>query len=233
VLVPEGRYYGFPVHTVPGFKFGKYHHLEEIVEPDFYDREPSVDDEELLRQFASKYFPKGAGATMTLKSCMFTNSPDKHFIIDLHPQYPQVSFAAGFTGHGYKFASVVGEVMADLAERRETRHNISLFNLARFTGKVSDLYKEMPGMRVSGRPVSGIAPSIQTGHSRQMHIGNKRRQTRFVRRQDRAGLFTRRQNRHYREGTRSPRNYSKDGYQFIDSTDPRYWEDEDVKPFWL
>ncbi len=110
LLVPEGRYYGFPVHTIPGFKFGKYHHFEEVVQPDSYDREPDLEDEEMLRDFAARYFPEGAGPTMTLKACMFTNSPDKHFIIDLHPEYPQVSFAGGFSGHGYKFASVIGEV---------------------------------------------------------------------------------------------------------------------------
>jgi len=69
---------------------------------------------------------------MALQTCYFTNTPDKHFIIDLHPQYPQVSFASPCSGHGYKFASVIGEIMADLAERETTRHNIELFRLDRF-----------------------------------------------------------------------------------------------------
>lgn len=134
LLVDEGRYYGFPVYGVPGFKFGRYHHFEQPVEPDGYDRQPSPADEAMLRAFASRYFPLGAGPTMALKACMFTNSPDNHFIIDHHPQAPQVSFAAGFSGHGYKFASVIGEIMADLAEHRQTRHDISLFRLQRLTG---------------------------------------------------------------------------------------------------
>jgi sarcosine oxidase len=71
---------------------------------------------------------------MALQSCLFTNSPDNHFIIDLHPEYPQVSFASPCSGHGFKFASVIGEVMADLAERQETRHNIELFRLDRLLG---------------------------------------------------------------------------------------------------
>ena len=164
LLVPEGRYYGFPVHTIPGFKFGKYHHFEEVVQPDSYDREPDLEDEEMLCDFASRYFPEGAGPTMTLKACMFTNSPDKHFIIDLHPEYPQVSFAAGFSGHGYKFASVIGEVMADLAERHELRHNITLFNVARLTGKVSELYKDMPGMRVGARTGASGDPQVASNY---------------------------------------------------------------------
>jgi glycine/D-amino acid oxidase-like deaminating enzyme len=91
LLVDEGRFYGFPVHGIPGFKFGKYHHLEEDVDP-----------------------------------------PDKHFLIDVHPEFPQVSFASPCSGHGFKFASVVGEVMADLADAGDTRHDIELFRLHRF-----------------------------------------------------------------------------------------------------
>ena len=134
LLVDEGRYYGFPVYGIPGFKFGRYHHLEEPADPDDVDREPNLRDEQLLREFAERYFPDGAGPTMSLKSCMFTNTPDHHFIIDLHPGYPQVSFTSPCSGHGFKFASVIGEIMADLAERGETRHNIELFRLDRLAG---------------------------------------------------------------------------------------------------
>ncbi|CAN5138342.1 N-methyl-L-tryptophan oxidase [soil metagenome] len=131
VLVDEGRFYGFPVFAVPGFKFGKYHHLEQSGEPDDLDREPRFQDEAMLRDFAARYFPAGCGPVMALQTCLFTNSPDKHFIIDLHPDYPQVSFASPCSGHGFKFASVVGEVMADLAEHGDTSHDIGLFRLDR------------------------------------------------------------------------------------------------------
>jgi len=70
---------------------------------------------------------------MSMHACMFENSPDEHFIIDTLPDTPQVSVAAGFSGHGYKFCSVVGEIMADLATTGETRHDIGLFSLSRFT----------------------------------------------------------------------------------------------------
>jgi sarcosine oxidase len=132
LLVEEGRYYGFPVHAVPGFKFGKYHHFEEHSPAEQVDRAPRRDDELMLREFAARYFPDGCGPTMSLKACIFTNAPDGHFIIDLHPDYPQVSFASACSGHGFKFASVIGEIMADLAERGETRHNIELFRVERF-----------------------------------------------------------------------------------------------------
>ena len=130
--VAEGRYYGLPIVSVPGFKFGRYHHLAEHTPAESVDRECHPRDEAILREFAEKYFPDGAGPTMALRACMFTNTPDEHFILDLHPSYPQVSIAAGFSGHGYKFCSVVGEIMADLAEAGETRHDVALFSLARF-----------------------------------------------------------------------------------------------------
>jgi sarcosine oxidase len=131
LLVDEGRFYGFPVFGVPGFKFGKYHHLEEETDPDEMDREAHDYDERLLRDFAERYFPDGCGPTMDLQTCMFTNTEDNHFVIDVHPDYPQVSFASPCSGHGFKFASVVGEIMADLAEKGLTRHDVSLFGLDR------------------------------------------------------------------------------------------------------
>ena len=142
LLVDEGRFYGFPVHGVPGFKFGKYHHLEEKVDPETVDREAHDYDERLLRDFAERYFPDGCGPTMDLQTCMFTNTPDNHFIIDVHPEYDQVSFASPCSGHGYKFASVIGEIMADLADTGITRHDISLFRLGRLTRSSS---RRLPG----------------------------------------------------------------------------------------
>ncbi|ACZ37629.1 N-methyl-L-tryptophan oxidase [Sphaerobacter thermophilus] len=131
--VPEGHFYGFPVYGIPGFKFGLYHHLGEVVDPNTMDREAFTPrDEEVLRSAAERYFPDAAGPTTALKACMFTNSPDEHFIIDHHPDYPQVTVAAGFSGHGYKFCSVVGEILADLSREGTTRHDIGLFRLDRF-----------------------------------------------------------------------------------------------------
>jgi sarcosine oxidase len=134
--VEEGRYYGFPSFLVPGFKFGKYHHLGEVVDADTANREPNEKDEGLLRQFARRYFPEGVGATLMLKGCLFTNSPDRHFILDLHPEHGEVAIAAGFSGHGYKFCSVVGEIMTDLAERGESAHDVGFFGMKRF-GRLS------------------------------------------------------------------------------------------------
>ncbi len=130
--VPEGRYYGFPVHGVPGFKFGRYNHRENDVNPNAFEREPTQTDEDFLREFAENYFPEGAGPTMRLKTCLFTNTPDDDFVLDTLSEHPQVTVGAGFSGHGFKFAPVIGEVLADLALEGETDHDIDMFSLDRF-----------------------------------------------------------------------------------------------------
>lgn len=128
----DDRYYGFPVFDVPGFKFGRYHHRHEVIDPDTMNREPEGADEELLREAAGRYFPDGVGPTMSLKACIFTNSPDEHFILDLLSGDGRVVVASPCSGHGYKFASVIGEVVADLAVSGETAHDIGLFRFDRF-----------------------------------------------------------------------------------------------------
>lgn len=128
----EGKYYMTPVFGVPGFKVGKFHHLGEQTTADGLDRECRDEDEAALRQAVARYFPDANGPVMSMRACMFTNTPDEHFIIDALPGAPNVHVAAGFSGHGFKFSSVVGEIMADLSTRGETGHDISLFRLGRF-----------------------------------------------------------------------------------------------------
>lgn len=138
----EGNWYGFPVHGIPGFKLGKFRHLGEPMDLSSGDREPNAsrvpnaDDEALLRRFTEKYFPRAAGPTMALKVCFFTNTPDEHFIIDTvdaHPAQENVIIAAGFSGHGYKFCSVVGEILAELALDGASELGIEEFGLGRFS----------------------------------------------------------------------------------------------------
>jgi sarcosine oxidase len=129
---PEGRFYGYPVYGIPGFKLGKYHHRgERVDDPERMDRECHPEDEEVLREGIRRYFPDADGPTMAMTTCLFTNSPDEHFIIDRLPDHPHVAVAAGFSGHGFKFCSVVGEIMTQLAVDGTTRLDTSLFRLDR------------------------------------------------------------------------------------------------------
>ena len=130
--LPEGHYYGFPEHDGPGFKLGRYHHRHEVVDPDTMQRGVDADDEQLIRAFAERYFPAGAGETLAAQTCLFTNTPDEHFILDFLEGSSRVIVGSPCSGHGFKFATVVGEVLADLAERGETRHDIGLHRMGRW-----------------------------------------------------------------------------------------------------
>jgi sarcosine oxidase len=111
----DEKFYGLPIYGIPGFKIGKYNHLKEQVDPNTMDRECHPRDEQVLRKAIRNYFPDADGPTIAMKTCLFSNTKDENFILDLHPEFPQVSIAAGFSGHGFKFCPVVGEIMADLA----------------------------------------------------------------------------------------------------------------------
>jgi len=129
--VEEGHYYGFPF-DVGGVKVGRYHHLEERVDPSGYDRDIHPRDEAILRAFVERYLRSAAGPMVRAETCLFTNSPDEHFIIDRLDD--RTAVAAGFSGHGFKFCSVVGEILADLVQDGTTAHDIDLLRLDRFKG---------------------------------------------------------------------------------------------------
>jgi sarcosine oxidase len=131
--VDEGLFYGFPEYGIPGLKIGRMHHRRQVVDPDDWDRsliEP--EDEPLLRAALSRYLPQADGPALSLKTCMFTNTPDEHFIVDTLPGDPSVTVVSPCSGHGFKFASVIGEIAADLALDGGTDHDIEMFRIDRF-----------------------------------------------------------------------------------------------------
>jgi sarcosine oxidase len=132
VETPGQNLYVFPEWGVPGFKIGVYNHLREQGHADALSREPNARDEALLREATETYFPEAAGATLSLRACLFTNTPDEHFVIDTLPGAPQVIVASPCSGHGFKFSSVVGEILADLATTGASSLDLNLFRLDRF-----------------------------------------------------------------------------------------------------
>lgn len=111
-------YYGFPILPGwPGFKLAR-HWRGAPTDPDSVDRSVRPEDEEEFRACLRRYIPAADGPLLAASVCLYTNSPDGHFIIDRHPGHPNVVVACGFSGHGFKFAPVVGEVLADLAMGR-------------------------------------------------------------------------------------------------------------------
>ena len=130
----EGIFYGFPEFDVPGFKIGRYHHLAQPADPDRIDRECRADDEAALRTAVSRYFPDANGPLLRSAVCMFTNTPDEHFIIDRHPVHPAVLVVSPCSGHGFKFCSVVGEIVAELVVGGAAAFDLAPFRLARLGG---------------------------------------------------------------------------------------------------
>jgi sarcosine oxidase len=128
---PEGDYYGFPALPGQGVKIGR-HDIGEPASPATIRREVDAHEVEQLRDVLERYLPGASGDVIKTLTCMYTNTPDRHFVIDQLPQHPHIVFGCGFSGHGFKFASVVGEVLADLAIDGTTRHDIAFLSAARF-----------------------------------------------------------------------------------------------------
>ncbi|HEX9437342.1 MAG TPA: N-methyl-L-tryptophan oxidase [Candidatus Limnocylindria bacterium] len=127
----DGSYYGFPYMDGQGLKVAR-HGTGDITEPDRLHREMVAGEDEGVRRFIGRYLPAGKGPLRASKVCMYTKTPDEHFIVDRHPTYPRVVFASACSGHGFKFASVMGEVLADLALNGSTALPIAFLSLARF-----------------------------------------------------------------------------------------------------
>ena len=123
-------FYGFPLDEV-GLKVAR-HHSGVRTDPDTVDREPSARDEAVIRAFTQRYMPAADGPVTRGMVCMYTNTPDLHFVIDRHPQHDAVVFASACSGHGFKFSSVTGEVLADLAIEGRSEHPIEFLSLDRF-----------------------------------------------------------------------------------------------------
>ncbi|MFN0130301.1 MAG: N-methyl-L-tryptophan oxidase [Verrucomicrobiales bacterium] len=127
--------YGFPAVDGPdgGVKIAFYRKLaSEVCTPENVDRRIRDDDLAGMRGTLSEFLPGLNGPLLRASTCLYTLTPDLHFLIGTHPRHPQVRFAAGFSGHGFKFCSVIGEVLADLVLRGVSRHDISLFCADRF-----------------------------------------------------------------------------------------------------
>lgn len=127
-----GHFYQFPVWGVPGFKIGLYHHLGEKGPADQLSREPNAADEAALRRGLAAFFPDADGDVLALRTCMFTNTPDEHFILDRLPTEPAIIVASPCSGHGFKFSSAIGEILADMAMDRTPAFDLSPFSLSRF-----------------------------------------------------------------------------------------------------
>jgi sarcosine oxidase len=129
---PEGHFYGLPALDPAGLKAARHYGAAEVLSPDAVDYRVGPEDEQPVRSFLRGWIPDGEGPVRRSSVCIYTLTPDRHFIIDRLSEQPAVVVAAGFSGHGFKFSPVVGTILADLALDGRTSHPIDLFRLGRF-----------------------------------------------------------------------------------------------------
>jgi len=126
----HGVHYGFP-HDEIGVKVGKHYLDNEPVDPDSCNRQVSSIDVSVIRAALRDHLPGADGSVRTAKTCLYTETPDHDFIVD-HWGSPHLIVASPCSGHGFKFAPIMGEILADLAITGTTKHDISRFRLDRF-----------------------------------------------------------------------------------------------------
>lgn len=129
----EGGYYGFPSISGAGIKIGR-HDTGALWKPgeNLAPFGTYPEDEADLRYALESFIPGAAGKLLRSAVCKYEMTPDEDFIIDAHPEYSNVLLAGGFSGHGFKFASVIGEILADQIENKKVSFDLRLFSLSRF-----------------------------------------------------------------------------------------------------
>ncbi|KAB8142729.1 N-methyl-L-tryptophan oxidase [Chloroflexia bacterium SDU3-3] len=127
------QFYGFPAEpSEPLGVKAAYFRKGAACEPDAVDRAVHPEEVAHIRATIDRLMPDLGGELVDAKTCLYTTTPDEDFIIAAHPQHPNVILASPCSGHGFKFASVVGEVLADLAADGATAHPIAMFHPGRF-----------------------------------------------------------------------------------------------------
>lgn len=134
----DGVWYGFPYLSgddfpgPAGLKFA-LHHAGEETDPETVNREITKEEISHLVEKAKLFFSFAGNRLITARTCLYTNSPDEHFIIDRLPGYDgDVVIAGGFSGHGFKFVSVMGELLAELAMNGKSGLRADFLGLDRF-----------------------------------------------------------------------------------------------------
>lgn len=126
-------YYGFPSIDGRTIKLAGHHGFEPLRQPEEKDDAPPAPARvQRLAAFIENYLPLATSRFVRASHCIYAMTPDENFVIDRHPERPEITFAAGFSGHGFKFASVVGEILADLSLEGRTRHPVDFLRVDRF-----------------------------------------------------------------------------------------------------
>jgi sarcosine oxidase len=131
--LPEGVFYGLPGTDGTSLKLAEHSGGELVDNPNLASRELDPEDRTKILGFSDRWLPLSEPAIRKHSICFYTMTPDSHFIIDRHPNYANVVFGAGFSGHGFKFTGVLGQALADLALEGSTSLPIHFLSLGRET----------------------------------------------------------------------------------------------------
>ncbi len=133
---PSGFFYGFPSIDRSGVKVARHSGGEEIDQPE-ETHPPDAADRDLVNRYVAEYLPGVSDKVLAQAGCYYTVTADEHFVVDVHPEHPQVTIVAGLSGHGFKFTSVLGEIASQLATRQATSQDLDLFAIRSWKRKTS------------------------------------------------------------------------------------------------
>jgi monomeric sarcosine oxidase len=128
----EGNFYGFPHVAGQGLKCAEHTGGVSVADPLAVDRRPIAGETSRVQQFVARWLPRASTEPTNFAVCLYTLSPDRNFIVDRHADHSQICFAAGLSGHGFKFASVLGEALADFAVQGRSSQPVEFLACRRF-----------------------------------------------------------------------------------------------------
>lgn len=126
--------YGLPSNEYPGLVKLCYH-TGSKVDPDQRDQQTDRSDIDILQRCVKRCFPGLVPEPAVVESCLYTLTPDRHFVLDCHPTYSNIVIGAGFSGHGFKFGPVIGKLLCELSLGEVPSYDLSPFRIRRFQAK--------------------------------------------------------------------------------------------------
>lgn len=126
--------YGLPSNEYPGLVKICYHMGSET-DPDQRDKQTDRSDIDILQRYVARCLPGLVPEPAVVESCMYTLTPDRHFVLDCHPTYSNIVFGAGFSGHGFKFGPIIGKLLCELSLGEVPSYDLSPFRIRRFQAK--------------------------------------------------------------------------------------------------
>jgi len=136
--LPEGSFYGFPAFEDVGVKVAEHTRGEYTADPARVDRTMDPKDTARIDCFVRSCLPTVSSTRTRHEVCMYTMTPDEHFVIDRHPENSRAVFAAGFSGHGFKFAAGLGECLADMTLHDASLPELDFLTASRFAASSAE-----------------------------------------------------------------------------------------------